>query len=139
MALDGSEQAEGAVPFAQELARQLALPLHLVRVVDGAEIPGLSQPGKPDPLEGELVAAQFRTLEYLTRVCTRLSERGLTVTTEVRRGRAGYQLLAATQAGDLVIIVATGRGVFHSGLGSVTYAVLGRARVPVLVVPRDEN
>src|SRR3954468_15632096 len=37
--LDGSETAELAVPIAVELAQRLSLPVYLVRVVDGADLP----------------------------------------------------------------------------------------------------
>jgi nucleotide-binding universal stress UspA family protein len=137
--LDGSETAELAVPFGVGLADQLGLPVMLVRVVDDADLPDLPRRGTPDPLVGEIMAAAVRANEYLILVSTRLGERGLTVTTEVRRGRTGQQLLAAMQAGDLVVIAASGHGARHTCLGSVAYTILGRARVPVLVVPSQED
>jgi nucleotide-binding universal stress UspA family protein len=137
--LDGSETAEAAVPVAQKLAQQLRIPLCLVRVVDGADLPDLPEAGRPDPLAGEIVAAQCRAKEYLAHVQTRLSERDLCVTTDVRRGRAGPQLLAALHGGDLVIMAASGHSAQRIGLSSVVYTVLGRARVPVLVVPPVEE
>jgi nucleotide-binding universal stress UspA family protein len=136
--LDGSETAEVGVPIAAELAQQLGLPVRLVRIVDGADLPDLPQTGKPDPVIAEIEAAGARAEEYLSHVSARLRERGLTVTTEVRRGRAGHQLLATMHAGDLMVIAASGDNERHNDLGSVVYTILRRARTPVLVVPALE-
>jgi nucleotide-binding universal stress UspA family protein len=136
--LDGSETAESAIPVAEELAQRLGLPIGLVRVVDGADLPDLPQTERPDLVAEEIEAAGARAREYLSHVSAHLRERGVTVTTEVRRGRAARQILAVMQDDDLVVIAAGDYDALHTCLGSVAYTILGRARVPVLVVPSAE-
>src|SRR4051794_12482377 len=106
--IDGSETPELAIPIAVALAQQRELPICLVRIVDGADLPDLPQMGKPDPVATEIEAAGARAAEYLHHVSARLREQDATIETEVRRGRAGDQLLAATKAGDLTVMSAGG-------------------------------
>ncbi len=137
--LDGSEAAERALPLGAELARRFALPLHLVRIVDAADLPDLPQAAGIEPIAREFVAAETMAREYLERVDAHLSKQDLTVTTEIRVGDARRQLLMAIRPGDLVVIAAAGRHGPHEALGSVADGVVGRAPAPVVVVPTHDT
>ena len=136
--LDGSETAEQALPYGEVLASGYGVCLHLVRVIDAATLPQLAQNDEPERLIRELLAAERMSAEYLSHVSTKLQIRGLAVTTEVRRGHPGRQLLAALGADDLIVIAAGGRGGRRESLGSVSADVVGHAPAPVLVIPNRE-
>jgi nucleotide-binding universal stress UspA family protein len=144
--LDGSELAETALSQTTDLARTAEVSVHLVRVVDfgllakaagypvhdsSAELTAIQQ-----SLEDEYNAAAA----YLERVQDTLTERGLVVTTAVRRGRAVPEIVAATRPGDVVIMATHGRGGLGRWfLGSVAEGVARRSTVPVMLVPVAAN
>jgi nucleotide-binding universal stress UspA family protein len=137
VALDGSELAERALASGEELARRLGVPLHLVRVADttwlrfGANEAALEYAS----LGGELAEEEAQAKEYLEGVGSRLAGEGLTVTTEVRRGFAGRELVAATRPSDLLVMASHGRtGPARLLLGSVAEEVTRHATAPVLLI-----
>ncbi len=141
--LDGSELAKQALPKAEELARLTGAPLHLVQVLD---ITGLERYGPyavttattayQDLLHDEASAAN----EYLDGVEHDLTERGLQVTAEVRRGAVSRELLDAAKPGDLYVMSSHGRsGPARWFLGSVAEDLIRRSSVPVLLVPNPDR
>jgi nucleotide-binding universal stress UspA family protein len=136
--LDGSESAEQALTLALEMAQRFALPLHLVRVVDANDLPELRPEAGVEPVARELVAGEAMAEQYVHCVSRRLVQRGLTVTSEVRRGSAGAQILFSSQPGDVIVMARRGRGGHQPGLGSVAGKVVARAAVPVIVVSGAE-
>ena len=137
VALDGSELAERALASGEELARRLGAPLHLVRVADttllrfGANEAALEYAA----LGGELAEEEAEARRYLEPLRERLAAQGLTVTTEVRRGLAGRELVAAAGPGDLLVMTTHGRtGPARLLLGSVAEEVTRRATAPVLLI-----
>lgn len=141
--LDGSDLAEQALPYAEVLARLAGVPLRLVRVIDPAHL------GTP---LGALLSSDALTLELLLedeRIAARdslepiaqnLRDRGQVVTVEYRRGPAAHELLAATQPGDMLVMVTHGRGGLGRWfMGSVAEAVIRRATVPVFLVRASET
>ena len=143
VALDGSELAEGALAVAGELAGRLGVPLHLVRVADttwlrfGANEAALEYAA----LGGELNAEEAAARGYLEGVLARLvgadgtNGPGAGVTTEVRRGFAGRELVAAARSTDLLVMASHGRsGPARLLLGSVAEEVTRRVAAPVLLV-----
>jgi nucleotide-binding universal stress UspA family protein len=137
VALDGSELAERALASGEELTRRLGVPLHLVRVADttwlrfGANEAALEYAS----LGGELAEEEAQAKEYLEGVGSRLAGEGLTVTTEVRRGFAGRELVAATRPSDLLVMASHGRtGPARLLLGSVAEEVTRHATAPVLLI-----
>lgn len=137
VALDGSELAERALGPAEELARRLDVPLHLVRVADttwlrfGANEAALEYAA----LGGELAEEEAQAQQYLDTVRTRLAGRGLTATAEVRRGFAGRELVAVAGPNDLLVMASHGRtGPARLLLGSVAEEVTRRAAAPVLLI-----
>ena len=136
--LDGSRVAEQALPDATELARLLAVPLHLVRVVD----PYLSEHGSLTGMfvDERAVASALREEEenaerYLQSVTERLGGEGTQVTHEIARGPVDRTIVDHTKDGDLLVLASHGRGGLQRWLlGSVAEKVIRHARTPVLLI-----
>jgi nucleotide-binding universal stress UspA family protein len=135
--LDGSALAEQALTEAEELARQMGAPLRLIRVVDPNRLDhfGVDKYLAMANLAEKVEEALKTATDYLQDTARTLEERGLTVTTEVRRGDPVRELVAAAQPGDLIVISTHGRdGAMRWVIGSVAEAVARHASVPVLLV-----
>ena len=94
--LDGSKLAERALPAAEELARLMQTPLHLVRVIDPAQW-DLRANGAD---EAEGIAAD----SYLERMTKREVEQGIGARGEVRYGNTVREIVSTTQPGDLMVV-----------------------------------
>lgn len=136
--LDGSELAERALPQAAELARLARASLHLVRVIDVSRLERYGAYGLA--LEyaalGQVVAEEEAAArQYLDEVAARLTAEGLTVTTEIRQGLVGRELVALAGPSDLIVMASHGRGgLARWFLGSVAEEVTRRAAGPVMLV-----
>jgi nucleotide-binding universal stress UspA family protein len=136
--VDGSRDAQVALRFAAQLARQLAVQLVVAHVVR----PPLPTP-RLEPGAGHLTGIPLEALlaggeALVDRV---LEEEQLGDTR--RRVVAGYPAarladIADEEAAQLIVVGSRGRGSFKAAfLGSVSTDVIGVARCPVVVVPRD--
>lgn len=136
--LDGSELAEQALPDAEALARLTGAPIHLIRVVDPTQLPWYGAFGMAmdyATIQGALGDEENTANAYLDAVATRLRESGMTVDTELRRGRADRELVAATGDGDVIVMASHGRGgISRWLLGSIAEELLRHATVPILLV-----
>jgi len=125
--LDGSKNAENAVPMAGLLARLYDLPVRFIHVVDDAEgIQGA------DALE--------RTREVFSSYATDLAARhGIetaTTVAEVGLGSPAPTILGASDGVRFLVIATHGRGGFKAQfIGSVADKVIRGAKVPVATVP----
>jgi nucleotide-binding universal stress UspA family protein len=136
--LDGSTTAEQALPEAERMARLAGAPVHLVGVVDVAQIPWYGQVGMAmeyaaveQALADECAIASI----YLQTIAERLTASGLTADVEVRRGHTAAELEAAAKPGDLFVMASHGRsGITRWLLGSVAEALLRNAPVPILLI-----
>ncbi len=135
--LDGSELAEEALPYAEELARTLSLDILLARAVK-TDLPTYSEAEfnvwEPTITEGIIQEATT----YLEGVAETLGGKGFTVQSEVVRGSPAQALLNLAQETDQNLITMTTRG--RSGLsrwlmGSVAEALVRSSGDPVLVIP----
>ena len=141
--LDGSAWAEAALPIASSIAKALAVPLTLLRViptwsylVGSAWDAGYYYPETEEMMrdEEEAVAA------YLEAIAAGLRAPGLTVRTHWLRSLAGpveQDLVAhlATQPAAIAVMASHGRGgVLRWALGSTAEAVLDQAPCPILVM-----
>ncbi len=135
--LDGSELAEGALPYAEELARTLSLEILLARAVR-TDLPTYTatefSAWEPNLTEGMLEEATA----YLAGVAESLTSTGLTVRSQVVRGAPAQALLNLAQETEKNLIAMTTRG--RSGLsrwlmGSVAEALVRSSGDPVLVIP----
>jgi nucleotide-binding universal stress UspA family protein len=143
--LDGSKVAERALPAAEELGRLMRAPLHLVRVVDPAQISASSLGRFDDVIAGGTLSSLMNQQGdlahgYLERMAAREIEHGLNATSEVGHGSAGREIVALTQPGDLIVMTTHGySGVVRWFLGSVAEDVIRHSLVPVLLIRGAED
>ncbi len=127
--LDGSPLAESALPYAEDLAKQLAAAVVLTRAVPfgGAYV------DEKTPLTGEIEAKV-----YLQGMVDRLQADGVEVQLRVLGGLpTPYILDLAKQTPQSLIVLTThGRSALARWfVGSVAEGVVSAAEVPVLVIP----
>ncbi len=143
--LDGSPRAAGALDIASKLARSLAVPLHLVRVVSLDDVRATiraarrEEPDAPaigDTFDAAREAAESQALAYLQSVATPLQEAGFDVDTEILRGTPAFELLWNTKPEDLVVMTSHGHGGFRRWLlGSVAEKLVREGEAPLVLVP----
>ncbi|MDP7224459.1 MAG: universal stress protein [SAR202 cluster bacterium] len=136
--LDGSEMAEGALPFAEELARTLSMEIVLVRAIGQTTLQSsdvalfyAGDAGIDAEIEAEACA-------YLDSVVDKLSAKGLKVTCTFKRGvpAAAINELAHDTPDNVIALTTHGRSGFRRlALGSVTEAIVRNAGDSVLVIP----
>lgn len=132
--LDGSDLAEGALPWAAALARLLGAPLLLLSVWEGAD-KDLAK-SFPTLREDVTAKAQEHFGAYLERARGTIDD-GITVETRVREGEPGEAIpAAAAEAAARAIVIAThGRsGIGRWLYGSTASHLLRHAEVPVVAV-----
>ncbi|HSJ25324.1 MAG TPA: universal stress protein [Longimicrobiales bacterium] len=135
--LDGSPGAERALPWGAGLARATGAEIHLVTVHVARSLYH-----RLSPLGGDVVEARVREGEeaYLERQAADVGgELGAEPKVALLTGAPGTALCRhVTRRGiDIIVMSTHGYGGFQRAwLGSVTDAVIRRARVPVLVVPQ---
>ncbi len=135
--LDGSDLAETALPYAQELARVLSLDIVLARVVRTGypfSYPEVSATAS-DPTESAFREANT----YLATVAQQMERSGLSVRTQVLSGAPAPALLEFAQATpqNLIVMSSHGRsGLTRWMLGSVAEALVRGSGDPVLVIQK---
>jgi nucleotide-binding universal stress UspA family protein len=131
--LDGSELAEGALPYAVALARALKARLVLFTAWEGTDSElGANFPSMAMDVERQ---AEAHFTQYLQGVKARLT--GLDVETMIRAGDASDEILkAADELGARLLVIAThGRsGIGRWLYGSTASHLLRHAGVPVVAV-----
>lgn len=136
--LDGSELAERALPTAEKLAHLTGASLHIVRVVDLTKLEPYGAYGLA-PEYGVMASVMSdedtAARQYLEQTERALTERGMTVSSEVRTGSAAREVIELSHPGDLIVMASHGRGgVARWFLGSVAEELARRAPAPVLLV-----
>lgn len=138
VALDGSPLAEAALPVAARLASELGRPIHLVRVVDTAEVLAAIRAGESTgdtAYEEARAACEREAAAYLDARAAELAGQGLTVDHEIRGGHPVSALLDLAQPSDLLVVTSHGHGgVRRWLLGSVAEKLIRHAHAPVLLV-----
>jgi len=136
--LDGSDIAERSLVEAEKMAALTHAPIHLVRVIDfnGPEsFAAYGMMANPSTVTYLLADEVESASEYLESVARRITDQGHHVTSEVRRGMASNELIAASKPGDLYVIASHGRsGIARWFMGSVAEEVVRRSSVPVLLI-----
>jgi nucleotide-binding universal stress UspA family protein len=136
--LDGSEQAERAIPIAARLARASDGTIFLVRVVSTAPASLPSVPSKPILIQS--VGETDRTLaeSYLSGIASSPLLAGISVQTYVPVGLAAPSILSAALDKHADIIVISNHGASgvtrHWMLGSVAAKIARFSEIPVLVL-----
>ncbi|WP_370415915.1 universal stress protein [Streptomyces fradiae] len=127
--LDGSKESLAAVGWAATAAVLREVPLRLVHVEEWPNTPEV-----PLPYARNLAKrAESLLRDEADRV--RKDHPGLEVLTERARGRAAEELTAAASEADLTVLGSRGLGGVRGFIvGSVSLAVVGSARRPVVLV-----
>ena len=135
--LDGSDLAEQALDEAKSLARQLDIPLHLLRVVDTYRTQSLPATGMAldYSMLAELAEEEIEDARtYLHQKVDDLKKEGMEVTGDVLHGPIARQIVSAADEGDVIVMSSHGRtGIKRWFLGSVAEEVMRHARCPVLL------
>ncbi|MEU4268949.1 universal stress protein [Streptomyces sp. NPDC026092] len=127
--LDGSEESLAAVGWAATAAVLREEPLRLVHVEEWPNTPEVPLPYARTLAE----RAEHLLRDEADRV--RKDHPGLEVLTERARGRAADELTAAANDAELTVLGSRGLGGFRGFfVGSVSLAVVGAARRPVVLV-----
>ena len=135
--LDGSKLAEASLPIARRLARDLRLPIHLVRVLDFDVVRASVEAGFEAAQEAARAQEEIvrQATAYLDDQARTLRNHDLAATSEVCTGPPAAELLAAARDGDLVVLTTRERGGLARWLlGSVADELVRRAPGPVLLV-----
>jgi nucleotide-binding universal stress UspA family protein len=139
VALDGSPVAESIIPFILAIAGPLDMEVILLRVLE-PQTPVVIE-GSPHIDVEDVAARRLDAQEYLAPVAVELRNKGVRVTTEVRRGVPAQEIVAAArEAGaDLIAMSTHGRsGLGRMIFGSVAEAVVRRAEIPVFLMRATE-
>ena len=137
--LDGSELAEVALPYAEELAVKLGAGIELLRVVT---LPAYSEPtGGLYAVEKE-VALSSGAKDYLEKVGFSLKEKGIAEQSDVKCGTAADEIIEYASKDEISLIVLATHG--HSGvtrwaLGSVADKVIRGTEKPVVLIRAKER
>jgi nucleotide-binding universal stress UspA family protein len=138
--LDGSEQAEQAVPIAQALAQRNNAPIVLLSVVEIALEFDAWLDASMVSLEDEMQEWVADRREYLDGIAARIG--GSNVTTEIRAGTPSHEIAGYVEdVDDPVIVMAShGRGGIEQMIvGSVAFRVIHDVRCPILVTRISEG
>lgn len=128
---DGSEGSAAATAHAMELARRFDAPVHVLYVVD------VRVGNTGDVYAGStLDALREAGEEVVAGVRERAEEAGLEATSAVTEGTPASAIVAAAEAGDVIVMGTHGRtGLDRFLIGSTTEKVVRTADVPVVTVP----
>jgi nucleotide-binding universal stress UspA family protein len=145
--LDGSDTAEVVLDSAKELGKGLGAHLTLVRVVDIAALTRSIVPASNDmggvtgeiqEIIDETIAAELKEAEdYLAVLGKQCEADGIQISTQVRQGVAGDELLEAIEEEhiDVAAIATHGRsGISRTIFGSVADQLIRESGKPVLVI-----
>lgn len=143
--LDGSANAEHALPAAATIARRCGAELRLVHVHHAEPLPAAARPrpGVHPPPRGEVdedVCASEQG--YLDDVAGRLGahHRGTAADVELLYGLVAAEILRYASAADLVVMATHGAGgIERAWLGSVVDRVARESVVPVVLVRPGEG
>ena len=134
IATDGSPESREAVGFGLELAEEHGAEVTLLQVVPPMDWTKLDRGAVIRPIPEELRVRRDFALEEAARLA---AEHDVKVTFDVVAGIPADEICIRGDAldADLIVLGSRGRGAVASALlGSVSNAVLHRARRPVLVV-----
>ncbi|HEX8033568.1 MAG TPA: universal stress protein [Ktedonobacterales bacterium] len=139
--LDGSKLAEQATPTAETFARTFSIPLLLFRAIPPVVMPGIGFHIAQFERQA-LTAEEHAALHYLREIRRNLSRTsGAPIETMIGAGDPSAAILdlAGSHPGSLIVMSTRGRSGFtRLLLGSVTFEVLHRTHVPVVLVPSHQ-
>ncbi|MEW2171921.1 universal stress protein [Streptomyces sp. NPDC007027] len=132
--LDESPESRAAARWAAGEAALRGAALHLVHVEEWPVTPELPLP------HTQALVERYETLLRETAEQARRDHPGVEVTTDLLQGRAVEELTRAAQEAELMVLGSRGLGgVIGFLVGSVSLAVIGKVRSPVVLVRRPED
>lgn len=135
--LDGSEIAEGALPFALACARNAGEECELVLAQVPEPLPSIAN-FRPKSFEELAESLQIQVAGYLEAIAAELRTRGFRATCRTPAGSIQEALIRLAEAEnvDLIIAASHGRsGVRRWMLGSVAERLVRHAPAPLLLIP----
>jgi nucleotide-binding universal stress UspA family protein len=132
--LDGSELAEGILPYVSSLAKGLGIPVVLLSVIDhdAMEVPERVRP--------ESRAAEEAARARLVAVVERLGKEGVNAEYRLTSGKPAERIaeVAESEGCDLVAMSTHGRSAIGRGImGSVTDKLVHIGHLPILTMTPD--
>lgn len=135
--LDGSELAEEALAQARQLANNMNIPIHIIRVVDTYRTQAVPATGMAldYSMLAELAEEELEDARtYIKQETAKLTDEGIPVTGDVLHGPIAQQIVDAANPDDVIVMSSHGRtGIKRWFLGSVAEEVMRRANCPVLL------
>jgi len=127
--------AESIIPFILEIAGPLDMEVALVRVL--VPVPPMAVEGTRQVVIEDVEKLRAKAEEYLAQIAAELRDKGVRVTTMVRRGEPVAEILSGAREAEADLIAMTTHG--RSGLsrllfGSVAAAVVSHAEIPVFLM-----
>ncbi len=137
--LDGSQLAEVALPYAEELASKLQAEVVLLQVMAEAyHVYAMGEVSSQMPYtEDEMEPLKAKAKSYLEKVSNGLKSKGITTSSEVRVGAAAEEIIKFADEihADVVAMSTHGlSGISRWVFGSVADRVLRGGNTPVLLV-----
>jgi nucleotide-binding universal stress UspA family protein len=133
--LDGSPLSEAVLPHVQDIAQAMNSEIVFLHVIL-TPVPEFSTPSKP--FARDFVHKQKnKVIRYLKAVCTKLEKQGLHVTYLVREGAVAETILEVAELMQVNMIALSTQAPSAAQLlllGSVTYQVVRRSPLPMLVI-----
>jgi len=124
--LDGSKNAEQALPMAALLARLFEASIRFVHVAEGERLPSAK----------DFDEARRNFAAYAGELAGRHGLAGKPFSADLLSGSPGPTILESAANASFIVLASHGKGGFHATfIGSVADKVVRGARVPVLVVP----
>jgi nucleotide-binding universal stress UspA family protein len=138
--LDGSQVAEQVLPYARFLAKKLAIPVHLLQVIDPDAVALLANPEKGRYIDTIVHDITESSRAYLKTIAQSIP--GASVQYQIEKGKPEDILIeqAAADKDSLIIMATHGRsGIRRWLLGSVADKVLHGATNHVLLIRAIEQ
>jgi nucleotide-binding universal stress UspA family protein len=141
--VDGSPNAEDALPVAAALAKARSIPVRVVRVVDITEVVRerrtdrsiIDAPILDTTFDESREEVESATSRHLSAIVAPLEAQGIMVTTQVEAGTPTQVLLDLVQPSDLIVMTSRGQGGVKRWLiGSVADKLVRESTAPVLLV-----
>jgi nucleotide-binding universal stress UspA family protein len=141
--VDGSPNAEDALPVAAALAKARSIPVRVVRVVDITEVVRerrtdrsiIDAPILDTTFDESREEVESATSRHLSAIVAPLEAQGIMVTTQVEAGTPTQVLLDLVQPSDLIVMTSRGQGGVKRWLiGSVADKLVRESAAPVLLV-----
>ena len=143
MPLDGSKLGEASLPYAVAMARKMNLTVHLIQVVNTAQLTAWGDPtlsGAPTGIASvELMSSiEDAAKEYISDTAAALESAGVKTVQKVLIGSATWQIVsyAHKMENSFVSMTTHGRtGLKRAIMGSIADGVLRESGEPVLMIP----